>query len=419
MVNDMFYENTMLQNELNNLRTRVKAMQDTIDALTTKNTNLLSEKASGKWIGTDSDDNQVADMVHSYLKEIEDLRAKLMESNYTCETLCKQMSKVPARCASQANIIDISLGQGPIILEEAKKDLEREKMLLQKNKRHSELDLDISDNSDGERDSECEDKDGNSNLNDQLMVLTTDIDMKQKLIDELELSQRRIQTMKQHYEDKLMQLQARIRNTQEERDQVLQSYSGRPSKDDKVKKVKDEYTRKLTDMQKELNRLQSAQKEHTRLLRTQNNKENQLQSFKNELAEMKHTKVKLMKKMKEESQRHKESEMRKKREIAQLLKESRKNENTIKNMEAKRRLKDKVLKRKQEEVSLLRKNQMGRFNPKIAGKTTEKIYSKKIANQKWLKLEKCIHNIAMSKRGIVEQEVRMEHFLEKRENLGK
>lgn len=50
VVNDMFHENTMLQTENNNLRTRVKAMQETVDALSTKNTQLLAEKAMGEWI---------------------------------------------------------------------------------------------------------------------------------------------------------------------------------------------------------------------------------------------------------------------------------------------------------------------------------------------------------------------------------
>lgn len=48
-----------------------------------------------------------------------------------------------------------------------------------------------------------------------------------------------------------------------------------------------------------------------------------------------------------------------------------------------------------------------------------KSYSAKVAKQKWLKVEKSINNITISKRNIVEQEVRMEHFLEKREALGK
>jgi kinesin family protein 4/21/27 len=50
VVNDMFHENTMLQTENNNLRNRVKAMQETVDALSSKNTQLLTEKAMGGWI---------------------------------------------------------------------------------------------------------------------------------------------------------------------------------------------------------------------------------------------------------------------------------------------------------------------------------------------------------------------------------
>jgi kinesin family protein 4/21/27 len=50
VVNDMFHENTMLQTENNNLRTRVKAMQETVDALSNKNAQLLAEKAMGEWI---------------------------------------------------------------------------------------------------------------------------------------------------------------------------------------------------------------------------------------------------------------------------------------------------------------------------------------------------------------------------------
>lgn len=41
----------------------------------------------------------------------------------------------------------------------------------------------------------------------------------------MELSQKRLRTMRQHYEDKLMQLQERIRATQDERDKVLASFS--------------------------------------------------------------------------------------------------------------------------------------------------------------------------------------------------
>lgn len=50
VVNDMFHENTMLQTENSNFRTRVKALQETVDALSSKNTQLLAEKAMSEWI---------------------------------------------------------------------------------------------------------------------------------------------------------------------------------------------------------------------------------------------------------------------------------------------------------------------------------------------------------------------------------
>ena len=55
----------------------------------------------------------------------------------------------------------------------------------------------------------------------ELAELTSEISVKQQLIEELELSQRRLDIMKHHYEEKLIQLQERIRATQEERDKVL------------------------------------------------------------------------------------------------------------------------------------------------------------------------------------------------------
>lgn len=58
-----------------------------------------------------------------------------------------------------------------------------------------------------------------------LANITCEIAIKQKLIDELENSQRRLHTLKQQYEQKLMMLQCKIRDTQLERDRVLQNMS--------------------------------------------------------------------------------------------------------------------------------------------------------------------------------------------------
>lgn len=63
------------------------------------------------------------------------------------------------------------------------------------------------------------------NFQADLANITCEIAIKQKLIDELENSQRRLHTLKQQYEQKLMMLQCKIRDTQLERDRVLHNMS--------------------------------------------------------------------------------------------------------------------------------------------------------------------------------------------------
>ena len=50
-VNDMYHENNMLQTDNGNLRTRIKALQETVEGLTARNCQLLAQKAAGEWSG--------------------------------------------------------------------------------------------------------------------------------------------------------------------------------------------------------------------------------------------------------------------------------------------------------------------------------------------------------------------------------
>ncbi|KAJ8673461.1 hypothetical protein QAD02_004723 [Eretmocerus hayati] len=254
----------------------------------------------------------------------------------------------------------------------------------------------------------------------ELENLTSNIDVKQRLIQELELSQRRLQTMKQHYEDKLAQLQLRIRDTQDERDKVLSSLQNQGSAPtEKVKKLRDEYEKKLSAMQKEVKLLQSARKEHARLLKSQTQNENRLRGLRNELAEMKRAKVKLLNKMREEAQRHKENELKRNREIAQLRKESRRNANMIRTLEADKRMKEVVLRRKQEEVTALRKRDRG-LSVKASGRLqASKVANPKALKQRWQTFERTITKQALAKQAAAETEKEMERLLQEREELGR
>jgi len=60
---------------------------------------------------------------------------------------------------------------------------------------------------------------------------------------------------------------------------------------DKVKKVKQEYEKKLTYLQTDLKKMQAAKKEHAKLVKNQSHYEKQLKTLQHELGEMKKTKV--------------------------------------------------------------------------------------------------------------------------------
>ncbi|XP_076412738.1 kinesin-like protein KIF21A isoform X11 [Peromyscus maniculatus bairdii] len=427
-INDMFHENAMLQTENNNLRVRIKAMQETVDALRARITQLVSDQANQVLARAGEGNEEISNMIHSYIKEIEDLRAKLLESEAVNENLRKTLTRATARSpyfsgSSAFSPTILSSDKETIeIIDLAKKDLEKLKRKEKKKKKsvsgkednadtdqekkeekgisekennglEVEENQEVSDHEDEEEEEEEEDEeeddieggessdesdsesDEKANYQADLANITCEIAIKQKLIDELENSQKRLQTLKRQYEEKLMMLQHKIRDTQLERDQVLQNLGSVESySEEKAKKVKCEYEKKLHAMNKELQRLQTAQKEHARLLKNQSQYEKQLKKLQQDVMEMKKTKVRLMKQMKEEQEKARLTESRRNREIAQLKKDQRKRDHQLRLLEAQKRNQEVVLRRKTEEVTALRR-QVRPMSDKVAGKVTRKLSS--------------------------------------------
>ncbi|XP_026774978.3 kinesin-like protein KIF21A isoform X4 [Pangasianodon hypophthalmus] len=521
-INDMYHENSMLQMENQNLRVRVKAMQETIDAQRARLTQLLSDQANQALAKAGEGSEEIGNMIQNYIKEIEDLRAKLLESEAVNENLRKNLSRASNRSSFYGGSAAFSLGPDPSqetadIIELAKKDLEKLKRREKKKKRrlqqlleerrveeeeemeveavsavkeefpdneqekgnereqlepaseeaeqeaqegsdHEEAEEEEEEEEDEELDADESSDDSDSELDEKenfqadLANITCEIAIKQKLIDELENSQRRLHTLKQQYEQKLMMLQSKIRDTQLERDRVLQNMGTMEScTEDKAKKIKAEYEKKLGLMNKELQKLQAAQKEHARLLKNQSQYEKQLKKLQQEVVEMKKTKVRLMKQMKEQQEKNRLAESRRNREIATLKKDQRKQEHQLKLLEAQKRQQELILRRKTEEVTALRRQVRpisGKMNRKVLLPDTVQdsahrmpstrthtgsgapngtsrlyhrrpvgIYSTRVARVKWQSLERRISDIIMQRMTISNMEADMNRLLKQREDL--
>ncbi|XP_042621954.1 kinesin-like protein KIF21B isoform X7 [Cyprinus carpio] len=442
---DLFQENSMLQKENDTLRMRVKAMQETIDHLNTRVTQLLTNGVSLLLTKTGETNEEIGNLIQNYIREIEELRSKLLESEAMNESLRRSLSRLSARSpypASHPSTPALPLGSSPSVsmdaemtdvIRQAKLDVERlkkkernqrrkspekekglkkrAKLYPQENGEKSENGLsreneERRENGDGDSDNEPEgdgmyplqeddheeigcdeeeveveeeetreeeeeeeefdsdeslvdsdsDSDEKVSLQADLADLTCEIEIKQRLIDELEISQRRLLMLKSQYEEKLILLQNKIRDTQLERDRVLHNLMSMENyTEEKASKIKSEYEKRLKEMNRDLLKLQAAQKEHARLLKNQSRYERELKKLQSEVAEMKKAKVALMKQMKEEQQRRRMIEAKRNREIAQLKKEQRRQEYQIRSLESQKHQQEIVLRRKTQEVTALRR----------------------------------------------------------------
>uniref|UniRef100_A0AAR2K0V9 Kinesin motor domain-containing protein n=1 Tax=Pygocentrus nattereri TaxID=42514 RepID=A0AAR2K0V9_PYGNA len=443
-INDMVHENSMLQTENNNLRVRVKAMQETIDAQRARLTQLLSDQANQVLAKAGEGNEEIGNMIQNYIKEIEELRAKLLESEAVNENLRKSLSRASTRSSLYGGPTSFSPAilapekEASDIIQIAKKDLEKLKRKERKKKKsdHEEGDDGEGEAEDDEMEAEESSDESDSELDEKedfqadLANITCEIAIKQKLIDELENSQRRLHTLKQQYEQKLMMLQSKIRDTQLERDRVLHNMGSVEScTEEKAKKIKVEYERKLSSMNKELQKLQSAQKEHARLLKNQSQYEKQLKKLQQEVSEMKKTKVGLMKQMKEQQERNRVSETRRNREIASLKKDQRKQEVTALRRQV-RPTSGKVSRKvslpeplhepstrtgpaRPHTTGAAAPNENRKYQMRTGGVST------KTARAKWQSLERRISDIIMQRMTISNMEADMNRLLKQREELTK
>uniref|UniRef100_A0A3P8VYV7 Kinesin family member 21A n=1 Tax=Cynoglossus semilaevis TaxID=244447 RepID=A0A3P8VYV7_CYNSE len=487
-VNDLVHENSMLQTENNNLRVRVKAMQETIDAQRVRLTQILSDQANQALVRAGEGSEEIGNMIQNYIKEIEELRAKLLESEAVNENLRRNLSRASTRTSLYGGAGSFSSpligppNEATDVIMMAKKDLEKLKKKERKKKKsvvkeevpdneqergNEEPEADGSEHEEGEdadeegdsegaadetsEDSDSEELDEKENVQADLANITCEIAIKQKLIDELENSQRRLHTLKQQYEQKLMMLQNKIRDTQLERDKVLHNMGSVESgTEEKAKRIKVEYEKKLSSMNKELQKLQSAQKEHARLLRNQSQYEKQLRKLQQDVVEMKKTKVSLMRQMKEQQERTRAIESRRNREIASLKKDQRRAEHQLRQMEAQKRQQELILRRKNEEVTALRRQvrpSSGKVNRKVSvpepvqepshrtpagrpqtsgssvsnGARSDCFTSRPSAllrtRAKWQSLERRVSDIIMQRMTISNMEMDMNRLLKQREDL--
>uniref|UniRef100_K7GIN5 Kinesin family member 21B n=1 Tax=Pelodiscus sinensis TaxID=13735 RepID=K7GIN5_PELSI len=420
---DLFQENAMLQKENAALRMRVKAMQEAIDAINTRVTHLMSQEANLILAKAADGNEAIGALIQNYIREIEELRTKLLESEAMNESLRRSLSRVSSRPP-------YSLGSSPgpglgalsspmvsmeaeasEVLRRAKQDLERlKKETRQRRKRtivtghpfslgfrhapdtlpppHSHTAGKWGSWEEEEREeSGCEEEDEDSGSEESLVDSDSDAEPGALSLPPSPgtmecYTEEKANKIKADYEKRLKEMNRDLQKLQ-----VAQKEHARPRRvlsrgrrlgaprtmecytEEKANKIKADYEKRLKEMNRDLQKLQVAQKEHARLRGAPSASPRGLSSAMMHLPVP--PQVALMKQMREEQQRRRLVETKRNREIAQLKKEQRRQGFQIRALESQKRQQEIVLRRKTQEVSALRRLAKP-MSDRVAGRASQK-----------------------------------------------
>ncbi|KAH7714234.1 kinesin-like protein KIF21B variant [Aphelenchoides avenae] len=401
VINDQYQENIYLQSEVNRLRTRVKALQETTEILRTRNVELQEKMARAAMHGPadgesgtgEAAEDAIGTTIRHYLEEMENLRSQLIESQATSEDFRKQLARLKSlqgQLSFHASPFAAPIpatGANQALIQMAKDEIEEHKKKIAEAQRkqtperldggdaasvedeaaaaaavpptapEDELeDEELHDDLD-EEDSEAEDAENEERdrLCNDLADLQEEITIKEQLVMELENSERRLAQVRRDYERKLAELSDRITATEAERDRMLAEMAKKPASkasEEKARQIKDEYEKRLVDMRSDLRKMQSVEREHQRMRAQQERQREELQRYQNEIKAMKKNKVDLLKQLREENKRCKDIERLNAKKLAGLEKAARMKDNKIRQLEMRDRQREEFMRRKVEEQNV-------------------------------------------------------------------
>lgn len=188
-------------------------------------------------------------------------------------------------------------------------------------------------------------------LSKQLQELTKALTMKEELASKMVGNDSRITSMKKQHEITVRELENVIQKLEEEKSKLNSALNVSKANPSLVKKEKE----RLRELEGQLSELRKKQVEHQRLQRLKDQGDNKITKLDGEIQSMKQMKVKLMRQMKEESEKFRQWKLNKDKEINQLKQQGRKRQFEYKKLESVHLKQQAVLRRKTEEASAANK----------------------------------------------------------------
>ncbi|XP_050205235.1 kinesin-like protein KIN-4A isoform X2 [Mercurialis annua] len=161
-----------------------------------------------------------------------------------------------------------------------------------------------------------------------------------------------MESLKQHFRKKIMELEGEKRIVQQERDHLLAEVETRSANSDgQIQKAQDGHSQKLKALEAQILDLKKKQESQVELLKQKQRSEEAAKRLQAEIQHIKSQKVQLQHKMKQESEQFRQWKASREKEVLQLRKEGRRNEYERHKLETLHQRQKLVLQRKTEEAA--------------------------------------------------------------------
>ncbi|CAF3544733.1 unnamed protein product [Rotaria socialis] len=208
----------------------------------------------------------------------------------------------------------------------------------------------------------------------KLVIITTEINAKQKCLEMLESARKRSDQIRQRYEERIKTLSERIQNAEDEKQAAVTKLNTAARDQHNIEELKSarrDYEEKIRRLEIENNELTALRAQYTVCLKDGEYYKKELAKHTNELKDLRKMKVQLTRELRQEFIRHRAAEQAKAREIATLKRTQMQKDNVIRTLRAQHKQKEMILKRKQEEVHLLRRQMRSARMRKTTKEMTE------------------------------------------------
>ena len=325
-------EITTIKEENLRLHTKIRDLTFQLSSTLNDNTGLL-EKLMILQNANESLHKKIQELRHEYDTTIDNINSSLNQNDH--EEIKKNLAKLQ-RIQEQFVVIDSE-----------QKRTENEIL-------NHEQNIDLHNSQEGKFKDEGDLSKDQENYTNKQMALNIELQELTKKLAIKEHLARQITTNTQHLVDykAMAENEDKILTLEKEKNELLQQLKNAQGSSTKVSEQR---RKRVHDLESQIQDLNKKVQEQARLIKLKEKDVTKINQLNNEILQMKQTRVKLIRKMREESERFRTWKMQRERELAKLKQQDRKKQNQIVKMEVMHSKQQNVLKRKVEEAVALNK----------------------------------------------------------------